>query len=44
MKEVWKEKGLSVSTFSSRMEIERKGRNIIKPSPGRGRGTVEDGG
>ena len=34
--EIWKEKRLGVSTIFSRIEIKRKGRNIVKPSPGRG--------
>ena len=37
------EKGLDVSTFFSRMARKREGWHLIKPSPGRGRGTVEDG-
>ena len=44
MEEIWKEKRLGVSTVSSWMEIKRKGRNIVKPSPGRGRGTTAGGG
>jgi len=33
-----------IPPVSSRIEIKRKGWNIIKPSPGRGRGTTVGGG